>query len=150
MKKLVVFLFLAIGLFAQTNTSYYHGDSKVWFTYEDAMTDSVGNYYSQAIDIDELSPDLTFLPISWLHSSAEGAVSVTTTLEGRVYNPVSGSYESWVTIDSIASASSTETLQFSAVGLAGGERPDQVRVKFDGQAGNRNDTVIKLWVKVIE
>jgi len=114
------------------------------------MADSVGNYYSEWINLATLDPSATFLPIHLLHSSTKGAVSITTTLEGRVWNPISGAYETAFVIDSLTATSSTETMQQILTALAGKERPTDIRVKADGQAGNRSDTVLKIWVEVIK
>ena len=89
------------------------------------------------------------MPVWFKHSSVGGAVAITTTLEGRIYNQASGSWEAWYTIDTLATGSTTETLQESILALAGNERPQQIRIKFDGQAGNRADTKIYSWINML-
>ena len=157
--KRLVFLFalllIAVSLSAQTNYTQYNEYNTKYIAYENAMTDSTGNYYHQYdasgnyIYLNEFSNSASFLPIWITHSSTAGAVSMTSTLEGRTFNVATGQWNSWYTIDTLASASSTETQQEIVVGLAGGERPDQVRIKFDGQAGNRSDTKIYSEIKVL-
>lgn len=161
MKKLILFtvlmLFIGISINAQT---YYppmnHGKHILYTAYVSAMTDSVGNYYHQKdgennyIDLSGFTNISRFIPIWFTHSSTVGAVSITTTLEGRTYDKVAGDWGSWYTIDTLATASSTETEQEITTALADGERPMQIRIKFDGQAGNRSDTVIKSKILLLK
>lgn len=149
-------MFLVTDVISQTNYNMDHGIHTVYQMYEDAMTDSVGNYYHQFdasgnyISLDKYTNTSRFLPIWIKHSSTAGAVSITSTLEGRIYNQASGAWETWYTIDTLAAASSTETAQEILVGLAGNERPQQIRIKFDGQSGNRVDTKIYSWINLLK